>query len=124
MSNSSILGPARNHVCARCGRRAASWQHRVSKGRSGPTDLFNCVPLCGSGTTGCHGWAEHNIIMARKVWLDVPGSFTRGRYTGPDPYYRAHYNSERWDDVHGWIVTDEPIGLPFGTGVGPSETWR
>lgn len=106
MSNTRILGPARNHPCVRCGHRAASWQHRVSKGRFGPTDRFNCVPLCGSGTTGCHGWAEHNVVDARAAFLDIPGSFTRGRYVGPDEAYRLFYNRERWDDAEGWVTVE------------------
>lgn len=103
MSNSRILGPARDRQCVRCGRRAESWQHRVSSGRSGPTDLFNCVPLCGDGTRGCHGWAEHHVAEARAVFLDIPGSFTRGRYVGPDEAYRWHYQREVWSDEHGWV---------------------
>jgi hypothetical protein len=55
------------------------------------------VPLCGSGTTGCHGWAESHVTDARAVGLDVPGSFVRGRYVGPDDTYRLRYNNERWD---------------------------
>ena len=101
MSNSRILGPARGSECVRCGRRAESWQHRVSKGRSGPTDHFNCVPLCGDGTRGCHGWAEHNVAEAQAVFLDIPGSFLRGRYVGPDEVYRLHYNGEVWDATSG-----------------------
>jgi hypothetical protein len=85
---------ASDHLCVRCGRRAESWQHRVAAGKGGPDDLFNCVPLCGDGTRGCHGWAESRVHEARKVGLDVEGSFLRGRYVGPDETYRAYYNRE------------------------------
>jgi hypothetical protein len=98
------LPPARDGLCVRCGRRAESWQHRVAKGRGGPTDEMNCVRLCGDGTRGCHGWAEHHPEQAQAVFLDIPGSFVRGYYTGPDPLYRSHYNGERWDDVDGWTT--------------------
>lgn len=115
MSNSRVLGPARNHPCVRCGRQAESWQHRVSSGRSGPTDRFNCVPLCGDGTRGCHGWAEHHVTEARAVFLDIPGDFLRGVYRGPDEGYRAHYNAERWDDVAGWVPIEEtPVAASPG----------
>ena len=43
-TNAARLGPARDHLCVRCGARAASWQHRVAKGRGGPTDRSNCLP--------------------------------------------------------------------------------
>lgn len=122
MANTTrILGPARAHPCVRCGRQAHSWQHRVSAGRGGPTDRFNCVPLCGDGTRGCHGWAEANPVAAQAVYLDVPGSFTRGRYEGPDPAYRWHYNGERWSDEHGW--TDAYAAAPDDPGGAPAEVW-
>lgn len=102
-TNAAILGPASDHTCVRCGRRAESWQHRVAKGRGGPTDRFNCIPLCGDGTRGCHGWAESNVTAARAVFLDIPGRFERGRYIGPDDVYRQVYNGERWHPDQGWI---------------------
>lgn len=103
MGASTVLGPARRHRCVRCGRRADSWQHRVPEGQGGPDDAFNCVPLCGSGTTGCHGWVEHNRQEARSVYLSVRGSFLRGRYVGPNAEYRWHYNRERWDGGR-WVA--------------------
>lgn len=90
------LGRASDHACVRCGQSAQSWHHRVSSGRGGPTDRYNCVPLCGSGTTGCHGWVEAHPDLARDVFLDVPGYFLRGRYVGSDPEYRWRYNGETW----------------------------
>ena len=121
MSTSRILGPARSHRCVRCGRPAESWQHRVSAGRGGPTDRFNCVPLCGDGTRGCHGWAEHHVTDARAALLDIPGSFARGRYVGPDPAYRWHYNGERWSDTHGWV--DAHGAAPDDGQTIPTEVW-
>jgi hypothetical protein len=99
VSASRVLGPARDHACVRCGRRAASWHHRLARGRGGPDDAYNCIPLCGSGTTGCHGWVEHNRAAAREAFLLIAGYFLRGRYVGPDDVYRWHYNGEIWDLV-------------------------
>jgi len=58
--------------CRRCGKdlhgQSASKHHRKLKGRKTPVrewDLVeNIVVLCGSGTTGCHGWAHHNRTEA------------------------------------------------------------
>lgn len=113
MSNTSKLGPASALLCARCGRRAESWQHRVSAGRGGPTDLFNCVPLCGDGVRGCHGWAEANPKLAQAVFLDIPGRFVRGRYEGPDELYRWTYNRQVWEDGVGWRDAAEHDVPPY-----------
>lgn len=119
--NAAILGPAREHPCVRCGRRAAGWHHRVAEGRGGPTDRWNCVPLCGSGTTGCHGWVEHNRVAARKLFLLIPGTFERGRYVGPDDGYRWHYNGERWEPDRGWV--DAYAAAPTDPIAVPAEVW-
>ena len=100
--NARILGSARDHLCVRCGRQAHGWHHRVPESRSGPTDRWNCLPLCGHGTTGCHGWVEHHPAEARAAYLSVAGTFVRGRYVGPDDAYRAFYNGEAWCDERGW----------------------
>jgi hypothetical protein len=31
----------------------------------------NLITLCGSGTTGCHGWVEHHPREARELGLSV-----------------------------------------------------
>jgi hypothetical protein len=116
------LGRASDHACVRCGRRAESWQHRVARGRGGPDDAWNCVPLCGDGTRGCHGWAEANPAAARVVYLDVPGRFVRGRYEGPDPFYRAHYNREVWTETDGWVEREDPVAVTIPDG-DPTERW-
>lgn len=53
--------------CARCGRFIAEGgnkHHRKFRSRGGKGNIANGVLLCGSGTTGCHGWAHHNIADA------------------------------------------------------------
>lgn len=32
----------------------------------------NIVELCGSGTTGCHGWAHQHVAEAERLGLIVP----------------------------------------------------
>lgn len=55
--------------CARCGHadisRPLTSQHRVGRGMGGSRADWinqpqNLLTLCGSGTTGCHGWVEHH----------------------------------------------------------------
>lgn len=50
--------------CRRCWRsivgRPYSIHHRKLRSRGGDDSLPNLVTLCGSGTTGCHGWVHAN----------------------------------------------------------------
>lgn len=70
--------------CIRCGlavrfeARGIDWscQHRRARGRGSDlrpeTNLpSNLVILCGSATTGCHGWAESNRTEARLAGLSM-----------------------------------------------------
>lgn len=66
-------------ACFRCRRplrfedRGRGWSahHRRPRGAGGTSrvdvaDISNCLILCGSGTTGCHGWVERFRAMARE----------------------------------------------------------
>lgn len=67
---------------ARCERCAAAlWNawasahHRRPRGmggRRGHDTAADLLVLCGSGTTGCHGWVEANRAEAREDGLLVP----------------------------------------------------
>lgn len=62
------LVEGRDRVCVRCGRAVArdedSLHHRIPRGRGGENSPENLILLCGSGTTGCHGWVERNRTAA------------------------------------------------------------
>jgi hypothetical protein len=69
--------------CARCGSYGGgNVHHRRPRGRGGshitqeddPENYANCLSnllwLCGSGTTGCHGWVESNRTASYEAgWL-------------------------------------------------------
>lgn len=65
-------------ACLLCGTRAGlTVHHRIPRGRGGTNDPANLITLCGSGTTGCHGYLERERLTAY-----------RGGYllhTGTDP---------------------------------------
>jgi hypothetical protein len=54
-----------NGSCLRCSAPGTNVHHRIGRGMGGTSrrdvnDLAALVTLCGSGTTGCHGWVtEH-----------------------------------------------------------------
>lgn len=66
--------------CERCGKALGggehvSVHHRQPRGMGGThnaqvNSLSNLMALCGSGTTGCHGWIEMNRAIAlEEGWL-------------------------------------------------------
>ena len=67
------------HRCARCGQSVlnapGSLHHRKPRGMGGSgdprvSDPRNLVLLCGTGTTGCHGWVEsHRELSYASGWL-------------------------------------------------------
>lgn len=55
--------------CVGCGQPATNIQHRKARGMGGTRSVSvghpaNGLPMCGSGTTGCHGWTEANPAHA------------------------------------------------------------
>lgn len=63
--------------CQRCGAHlaitAGSRHHRQLR-RHGDHSPANLILLCGSGTTGCHGWVHAHPAQARQLGLMVRGS--------------------------------------------------
>ena len=63
-------------LCERCGSAlGTNIHHRRPRGAGGRSDPATNLPsnlllLCGSGTTGCHGWIEsHRTVGHRHGWL-------------------------------------------------------
>lgn len=95
--------------CEKCGAASPlTRQHLVKRSHGGGWDPRNIVILCGSGTTGCHGWAEGNPVEAQaagwayesteelgvrpithrflgQVWLDVQGNYSYSPPAGGPP---------------------------------------
>lgn len=52
-----------NQSCTRCGRHGGNVHHRRMRSQSPKAvvhNVENLIVLCGSGTTGCHGWVHAN----------------------------------------------------------------
>jgi hypothetical protein len=73
LENRNALIDARDRqTCVKCGVIiwvGASRHHRKFKSRRGGDEVSNAVLLCGSGTTGCHGWVHANPVSARMLGL-------------------------------------------------------
>lgn len=79
-------------ICVRCGRPGNNWDHRKNRSQGGRWEASNGQTLCGSGTTGCHGWRTLNPAAAVLEGFAVPG------WGRPEwwPAYRA--------DVRSWVL--------------------
>lgn len=91
--------------CVGCGRSDLTAQHRRARGMGGTGDISighpaNGVALCGSGTTGSHGWVEKNPVDAELLgWRLAPGTPALGA-----PW---------WHRLEGWRAWAEmPDGYP------------
>jgi hypothetical protein len=57
--------------CEICGKHGATnAHHRKNQSQGGQHVLSNLMLLCGSGTTGCHGWVTQSPRSADRLgWL-------------------------------------------------------
>jgi hypothetical protein len=110
-----------NGRCFRC-RRLLRWEqrgavydggwsahHRKPRGRGRSRDVAlsvieNCLIVCGTGTTGCHGWVEKHRDRAIEQGLLIPGLATTDEYA--PARVRVQRLSGSW-----WLLT------PRGTAV-------
>lgn len=93
--------------CIGCGRVDVTAQHRRARGMGGnrrPEISLpsNGLPLCGSGTSGCHGWTErHPIPGALLGWRLEPGQ------DGTAPFW-TRFGWRRW-----WSDDDAFFGVEY-----------
>jgi hypothetical protein len=68
------LGDRTCRRCEKCGSAGPlSHHHRIKRSHGGEWLPSNIVVLCGSGTTGCHGWVEHHPAEANALgWALQP----------------------------------------------------
>lgn len=59
-------------MCVRCGGPGTNWDHRKNRSQGGRWEASNGQTLCGSGTTGCHGFVTLNPAAAVLEGFTVP----------------------------------------------------
>lgn len=109
--------------CFRCRRplrfeeRGMSWSahHRRPRGSGGTSDprvgsISNCLILCGSGTTGCHGWAEKYREIARDYGYLIPVNVSL------DMFAPAGVRVKR-EDGSWWLMTSSGLAVECEGGV-------
>mgnify|MGYP002652428084 CR=1 FL=1 len=95
--------------CVRCGRDVSTYpsnfQHRRPRGMGGTSDPTvnlpsNGIVLCGSGTTGCHGWVESHREEAHEYGWSIPWWVDATAYP------------VRYPDGHSYYLTDDGRKVP------------
>jgi hypothetical protein len=70
-----------------CLGRATNFQHRRNRSQQGPWAPSNGIDVCGSGTTGCHGYIHQNpkeaddngwTVLSWEHWGSKPARFWHG----------------------------------------------
>lgn len=87
--------------CVLCSSRAVNIHHRKPAGRGqGDHTPPNLLSLCGSGTTGCHGWIEQNRAYA----LDLGWLLPQDTGDTSTPVWRPSWRSWQvlYDNGHQW----------------------
>lgn len=95
--------------CVKCGQPVArdedSIHHRLPRGRGGGNELENLLLLCGSGTSGHHGWVEKNRAASYKL-----GYLVESGINPADVPVIVAGRGWRWPSPDGGWLTAEEYG--------------
>jgi hypothetical protein len=95
--------------CVRCGRDVsgsiASCHHRKLAGAGGPDTSQNRITLCGSGSSGCHGWVHNHPLLS----YDEHAGWMISRYAdnlliATMPVMCARRGLITLDESYGWAL--------------------
>lgn len=102
----AVVGGRDNQMCVRCLRidpfHGVNFDHRKNRSPGGLWAASNGQLLCGSGTTGCHGWKTQNPLQA-----------TQEGYSCPSWAVPAEWPARRWTPTaYGtqraeWVLYDD-----------------
>ncbi|HEY0249684.1 MAG TPA: HNH endonuclease signature motif containing protein [Gryllotalpicola sp.] len=98
--------------CVRCGRTDVTRDHRQNR-TAHNTTAGNLQLLCGTGTTGCHGWKTGHPAdaiaegFAVPGWVPNPAAWPAARW-GHDPATNVYHRRFVLYDDTGGITTITP----------------
>ena len=84
---------AKDGPCRSCGGRRESFHHAVPRSLGGDDVEANIIPLCGSGTTGCHG-----IYETRQAGWEIVAAAIRHSLTTLEERYIVAKKGKWWLD--------------------------
>ena len=81
----------RDPLCRSCLERAVNCHHLLGRGQGGDDDVDNLIPLCGSGSEGCHGALHGNpyVTPSGRRWDAFSVRQAIGLGLRPSEYYYA-----------------------------------
>ena len=103
-----------NGCCEACGKSGATnAHHRINQSQGGPDTLSNLLLLCGSGTTGCHGWITVNPSSAAALGYTVTlarlGEISKDKPITPANVPVWRFSREL--GTHEWVLLDNDGGI-------------
>ncbi|QJU52193.1 hypothetical protein SCB71_14580 [Herbiconiux sp. KACC 21604] len=110
------------YLCQRCGRTVglgANMQHRRARGRGGRGREVsvnfpeNLLSLCGSGTTGCHGWVTGHPRLSDECGWSVSTNATEYGPESVPVLGRNEFGQPQWY----WLEGFDRIPVPEETAV-------
>ncbi|GLU91318.1 HNH endonuclease [Agromyces sp. NBRC 114283] len=99
-------------TCQRCRRaQGTNRDHRKNRSQGGHTVASNLQLLCGTGTTGCHGWVTSHPADAVADGWAVPGwadwrEWPARRWV-PGPWGALRLAWVLYDDEGAWVEIPE-----------------
>lgn len=83
----------RGSTCRLCPKPFESLHHIYPRGQGGDDVIVNLAPVCGSGTTGCHGRLEARDPATRAAMRDALTDANRWYLT-----WKLGHGAEAWLD--------------------------
>jgi hypothetical protein len=110
------------HQCQMCGRSIVDYpssiHHRINKGSGGSAKLERpslLIRMCGTGTTGCHGYVtEHPKDAAATGWILPKNNPDIEPTTEPVLTYLGWFTFDDEGGKHAHDWTDALVGEAYG----------
>ena len=109
-----VVGYRDEGVCVNCRRVdpvfGVNWDHRKNRSQGGTWEPANGQLLCGSGTTGCHGYFTSHPQEAFATGYAVPGWAEPTEYPARRWVYGGYVLKQVWvlyDNAGQWTQIDD-----------------
>jgi|SRR6516162_11568808 hypothetical protein len=88
--------------CEYCGVAATNMHHRINRSQGGLWTPANILHLCGSGTTGCHGYFTEHPMVAYGLGVSLRRGDNPGRFPVLTPEGPLYLTDDIAPPLPGW----------------------